>query len=208
MWDPLLPLLRERYDEVVAYDHPGHGTSAAGPRTLEGFANFALARLPDEPVAFCGISLGGMVGLWLAAHTPARLARLVLCCTSPRFGTRAGWEQRARLVRERGMTPLAESVLERWFTPAYADRARYRDLLLATPPEGYARACEAIGAADLRPDLECIDVPTLVVAGSDDPAVSDEDVLLLATIRGASVVRVPGRHLAPVEHPGAFLEAL
>lgn len=208
MWDPLLSLLRERYDEVLTYDHPGHGSSAAGPTTLEGFARFALVRLPEQPVDFCGISLGGMVGMWLALQAPDRIRRLVLCCTSPRFGTRESWEQRAQLVRERGMAPLAETVLERWFTPAFADRNRYRELLLATPPEGYARACEAIGAADLRRDLERIDVPTLVVAGSDDPAVTDEDVVLLAQIRAAKVVRLPGRHLAPVEHPRAFVEAL
>jgi pimeloyl-ACP methyl ester carboxylesterase len=175
---------------------------------LEGFARFALARLPDRPVDFCGISLGGLVGMWLAVHAPDRVARLVLCCTAARFGSRESWEQRAGLVREQGIAPLVETVLERWFTPGFPDRDRYRALLVATPREGYARACEAIGAADLRRDLECIDRPTLVLAGSDDPAVTADDVALLAGIPGARMVRLPGRHLAPVEHPGAFLEAL
>jgi 3-oxoadipate enol-lactonase len=206
MWDPVLRLLEPRYD-VLAYDHPGHGTSPIGPRTLEGLAQFALDLLPPR-VVFCGISLGGMVGLWLAANAPNRIERLVLCCTAPRFGPPENWQQRADLVRARGMEPLVETLLERWFTPAFPDCERFRRMLLSIPPEGYARCCEAIRDADLRDDLARIEAPTLIVTGRDDPAVSAEDTKLLASIRGATVAELPGRHLAPVEYPREFAELL
>src|SRR5262245_47498836 len=101
MWDPVVAPLRERY-EVLAYDHPGHGESPVGPRTLEGLARFALGLLPER-VHFCGLSLGGLVGLWLAVNAPERIERLILCCTAPRFGPPEGWDRRAELVRTRGM---------------------------------------------------------------------------------------------------------
>jgi 3-oxoadipate enol-lactonase len=206
MWDPVVPLLEGRYD-LQTYDHPGHGDSPIGPRTLEGLAQVALDLLPPRAV-FCGISLGGMVGIWLAVNAPERIERLVLCCTAPRFAPPANWQQRADLVRTRGMEPLADTLLERWFTPEFPHRDRYRRMLLSTPPEGYARCCEAIRDADLRDALGRIEAPTLVVTARDDPAVTPEDTRLLATIRGATVEELPGRHLAPVEHPLAFAELL
>lgn len=207
MWEPVLPLLRDRYDEVVAYDHPGHGSSPTGPRTLEGLAQSALEHMPERP-DFCGVSLGGMVGIWLAANAADRIGRLILCCTAPSFAPAESWEERARLARERGMAAIADSVVERWFTPEFRLRERYRQMILATPPEGYARACEALRDADLRGGLARIAAPTLVVTGSDDPAVSGDDTALLTSIRGARHVELPGRHLAPIEHPDLFAEAL
>jgi 3-oxoadipate enol-lactonase len=206
MWDPVVPLLKKRYD-VLAYDHPGHGESPAGARTIEGLAGFALEQLPAR-FDFCGISLGGMVGIWIAANVPERVERLVLCCTAPRFAPPENWQQRADLVRAEGMEPLVDMLLERWFTPEFPHRERVRRMLLDMSPEGYARCCEAIRDADLRPELARIEAPTLVVSGSDDPAVSAEDTKLLATIRAARVAELRGRHLAPVERAEEFAELL
>lgn len=206
MWDPVIPLLEERYD-VLAYDHPGHGKSPLGPSTLEDLARVALEQLPPR-CHFCGISLGGMIGIWLAANAPERIERLVLCCTAPRFASPENWQQRADLVRTQGMAPLVEMLLERWFTPEFPDRERFRRMLLEMSPEGYARCCEAIRDADLHSDLSRIEARTLIVTGKDDPAVSADDTRQLATIRDAGVAELRGRHLAPVERAQEFAELI
>jgi 3-oxoadipate enol-lactonase len=208
IWDPVVPALGQDF-RIIRYDHPGHGSSPVGPRTLKGFARSVLELLDGlglERVAFCGLSLGGLVAQWLAANAPERIERLVLCCTAPRFAPPEMWQERADLVRAQGMEPLAGTVLERWFTPEFPQRHLYRRMLLETPSEGYARCCEAIRDADLRDGLTRIEAPTLVVAGSDDPAVSTDDTRLLATIRGARVAELRGRHLAPVESCEEFAE--
>jgi 3-oxoadipate enol-lactonase len=210
MWEPNVPGLADRF-RVLRYDHPGHGRSPVGPRTLAGLARAVLELLDElalERVSFCGISLGGMVGMWLAVNAAERIDRLVLCCTAPRFAPSESWQERADTVRARGMEAVADTVLERWFTPEFPERERYRRTILATPPEGYARCCEAIRDADLRADLAKIEAPTLVVVGSDDPAVSARDTELLAGIRDAHVVQLQGRHLVPVERAAEFNAAV
>jgi 3-oxoadipate enol-lactonase len=212
LWDPQVPALAARY-RVVRYDHPGHGGSPAGPTTIEGFARAAL-ELADElgldRFAFCGLSLGGMVGQWLGAHAPDRVERLVLACTAPHLPPREQWLDRARTVREQGVEAVADAAIGRWLTdrvPA-AERARWRALLVSTPREGYARACEALADMDLRADIARIEAPTTLVFGRHDPVVSDENTQLLAAVRGARVVELDAAHLANVEQPDAFTEAI
>jgi 3-oxoadipate enol-lactonase len=207
LWEPNVPLLAP-HRRVVRYDHPGHGGSAPGPRTIGGFAR-AFLGLADEleldRFAFCGLSLGGMVGMWLGAHAPERLDRLVLCCTAPRLPS-APYLERAATVREHGLEAVADAVVERWLTPRHRDRERWRRMLLATPPEGYARACEAIAAMDLRDELARIRVPTTVILGTHDPVVDGESRRLLA--QAGPVVELDAAHLANVEQPEAFAEAV
>jgi 3-oxoadipate enol-lactonase len=207
LWESNVPLLAP-HRRVVRYDHPGHGGSPQGPRTIEGFARAAL-ELADElglaRFSFCGLSLGGMVGMWLGAHSPERLDRLVLCCTAPRL-SRPTYLERAATVREHGLEAVAEAVVERWFTPRFRDRGRWRRMLVSTPPEGYARACEAIAAMDLRDELARIRVPTTVILGAQDPVVDDESHRLLA--RAGPVVELDAAHLANVEQPEAFAAAV
>lgn len=209
LWDANVPALARRF-RVVRYDHPGHGGSPLGPRTVEGLAREALALLDElrlERAAFCGLSLGGMVGMWLGAHAPERLERLVLCCTAPRLLPPEQWLERARTVRERGVEAIADVVLGRWFTPRFAgDRSVWRAMLVSTPAEGYARCCEAIAAMDLRAELDEIKVPTTVVLGRHDPVVDEESRRLLA--RAGDVVELDAAHLANVEQPEAFDEVL
>lgn len=212
MWEPQLPALAQRF-LVLRYDHPGHGGSPVPDAgvTIDDLGEAVVALLDElglERVSFCGLSLGGMVGMWLASTAPERVDQLALCCTAPRFGPARRWQERADAVRARGMEAVAEAVLERWFTPGLRAPARYREMLLATPAEGYARCCEAIRDADLRPHLSAIEASTLVVVGARDPAVSEDDTRLLAGIRGARVVALEAAHLANVEQPSAFADAL
>jgi 3-oxoadipate enol-lactonase len=209
LWDPNVPALARRY-RVVRYDHPGHGDSRVGPATIEGIARETVALLDElalERVTFCGLSLGGMVGMWLGAHAPDRLERLVLCCTAPHLPPARQWLERAATVRRDGMEAIADTVVGRWFTPRFAgDRKHWRDMLVATPPEGYARCCEAIAAMDLREELRTISVPTTVILGRHDPVLDDESKRLLAEV--GPIRELDAAHLANVEQPDAFVEAV
>lgn len=179
MWDPQVAALGERF-RLLRYDHRGHGGSPVppGPYSIEDLASDALAlldRVGVERAAFCGLSLGGMVGMWLGAYAPERISALVLCCTSAHFPDPAQWRERSQTVRSEGTESIADTVVTRWFTPEWAqahpdeiDQARA--MVAATPDEGYAGCCEAIASWDGRDLLGHITRPTMVIAGADDPA--------------------------------------
>ncbi|MEV1287354.1 3-oxoadipate enol-lactonase [Micromonospora sp. NPDC049679] len=212
MWEPQLPRLTAGF-RVVRFDTRGHGRSPvpAGPYALADLGADVLAlldRLDVERAHFAGLSLGGMVGMWLAAHAPQRVDRLVLCCTSARLGPPEAWAERARTVRAQGTAAVADAVVQRWFTPAYAARhspriAAMRAMVAATPAEGYASCCTAIQEMDLVPALPRITAPTLVIAGADDPATPPVHASTIAGhLAGARVTVVPdAAHLANVEQP-------
>jgi 3-oxoadipate enol-lactonase len=219
MWDHTLPSLVHRF-RVLRYDQRGHGLSPAppGPYTVAELAGDALDlldRLGLERVSFCGVSLGGMTGMWLAVNAPDRLDRLALCCTSAYLPPREDWIERAETVRARGVEAVVDAALERWFTPALAERRpdaveRTRRALLGVSAEGYAGCCEAIAAHDLRAEVGSIRVPTLVLAAADDPATPPEHGRLIAeAVEGARLVVLEhGRHLVAVEQPDDFARAV
>jgi 3-oxoadipate enol-lactonase len=219
LWSRQLPELTGRF-RVLTYDHPGHGTSGLPeePCTVEGFAHGLLDLLDAlalERVSFCGTSLGGMVGIALALEAPERVDRLVLSCTSAYLGPPEAWAERARLVRSDGMGAVADTVVVRWFTPELQRHepetvARYRAMLVATPPEGYARCCDALASWDARERLSAISVSTLVIAGAEDRATPVEHAELLASrIAGARLVVLEGAaHLANVERAEEFTNAV
>jgi 3-oxoadipate enol-lactonase len=219
LWDDNVAALTSRY-RILRYDHRGHGRSPVpdGPYTVEELAEDALELLDQlglERVSFCGLSLGGAVGMALALRAPERLERLTLGCTSAHFAPPEKWVERAWIARADGLEPLVEATLERWFTPGFrAARpevvARLRDLILATPSEGYAACCEALAAWDARGRLGSIAVETLVIAAADDPSTPPEQLAAIAEeIPGAELVLVPdAAHLVSVEQPGAFAGAI
>lgn len=209
LWEPNLAALHSRF-RVVRYDHPGHGESPPGPNTVEGLARAALGLLDGlglGRVTFCGLSLGGMVAIWLGAHASERIERLVLSSTAPRLPPAEQWHERAAAVRREGMAAVADAVVGRWFTPRFAgDREPWRTMLVSTPPEGYARCCEAIAAMDLRSELRAIRVPITVIVGRHDPVIDVENRRLLG--KAGPVVELDAAHLANVEQPKAFVDAV
>ncbi len=213
MWAPQLASLAERF-RVIAFDHRGHGQSQvpAGPYRIDDLGQDVLRLLDRLSVGrFCyaGLSLGGMVGMWLAAAVPERVERLALLCTSACLGPDNAYRERAAVVRRAGMAEVADAVIARWFTPEFGTAspdvvARYRAMLLATPAAGYAGCCEAIADMDLRSRLGDVRAPTLVVCGDRDtatPPAAGRDIA--ARIAGARLLIVPhAAHLANVEQPG------
>ncbi|GAA4098035.1 3-oxoadipate enol-lactonase [Actinomadura miaoliensis] len=217
LWAPQLPALTERW-RVLRYDLPGHGQSPppGGGRTLTvgDLAAQVLEILDAEGVtrfAYAGVSLGGAVGAALALSAPDRVASLILCCTSPRFGPPEGWHERAALVRREGVGPVAETAAQRWFAPGFTGAGPYVAMLRATDPAGYAACCDALAAFDVTDRLARITAPTLVIAGAEDvptPPAGHGDVLA-DRIPDADLVVVDGAgHLANAERPGPVTGAI
>jgi 3-oxoadipate enol-lactonase len=211
MWEPQVSPLAEHL-RVIRYDHRGHGASPvpAGPYEIEDLGRDVLAlmdRLGVECASLGGVSLGGMVAMWLGAHAPDRVDALVLCCTSAHMPPASAWAERAAKVRAAGTTEVvADAVVERWLTPGFAaahpeTQAWLRSMLLATDPEGYAACCGAIERMDLRAALPAIAAPTLVMSGADDQAAPPEHQRALAeAIPSARLETLaPAAHIASVE---------
>lgn len=219
LWRPQVAALSARF-RVVRYDHRGHGGSPVppGPYSLADLGGDLLAlldRLDLRRVHLGGLSLGGMVAMWVAATAPDRVDRLALMCTSALLGPPEMWARRAAAVRAGGTGAVADAVLDRWFTPGFVAGqpdlvAGVRRMLTATPPEGYAGCCAAIETMDLTPVLGRIASPTLVVAGADDPATPPEHARRIAAgVPHARLEIVPdAAHLASVEQPEAVTKLL
>jgi 3-oxoadipate enol-lactonase len=211
MWEPQYAL-RSRYSLLV-YDHRGHGASPApdGPYSIDDLGADVIALLDDlgvESASFCGLSLGGMVGLWLAAHHPQRIDRLIVMCALARLEPVSRYRERALAVRSGGLESIAAGVVSHWFTPAFvaeqpAAVRRFTEELAGQSAEGYAGCCDAIVACDLRDRIRRIDAPTLLIAGADDPIVRPAAAVLFgASFRDAIVAVVPdAAHLVNVEQP-------
>jgi 3-oxoadipate enol-lactonase len=210
LWRDQLPAL-SRHLRVLRYDHRGHGGSAAppGPYRLDELGADVLALLDEigtDRVYYAGVSLGAMIGMWLAAHAADRIGRLALICTSAYLPPAADWLERARRVRADGMGAIAPTVVARWFTERLRVQrpevtAAYLEMISSVSPEGYAGCCEAIATMDLRPVLPHISAATLVVAGAEDPATPPEHArTIAAAVTGARMVVVSeGAHLTNVE---------
>jgi 3-oxoadipate enol-lactonase/4-carboxymuconolactone decarboxylase len=219
MWDAQVAALGTHF-RILRYDLRGHGASAAPPGdyTVASLAGDVLAltsALGIDRFAFCGLSIGGMIGQWLGRHHPDRLTHLVLANTSPRVADPGGMETRRRAVLADGMTAVMPTALRRYFSP---DRlaanppavAGARRTLAATNPVGYAGCCAAIRDMDQREGLSAIRVPTLVISGDLDVSMpwADHGAVLASAIPGARAVRLAAAHLSNLEQPQSFTAAL
>jgi 3-oxoadipate enol-lactonase len=218
MWEPQLAALTGRF-HVIRYDSRGHGQSEAtpGPYSIAALANDALQLLDQLAIPrahFCGLSMGGMVGLWIGINAPARLDRLVLANTAARIGSADMWNARIDAVRKGGTAAIASAVLARWFTPALLDTptpivAQMRATFERTSTEGYAASCAAVRDADLRHMLGRIHARTLVIGGTDDGSTPPNDTRYVADhIANARYVELAAPHLSNVQAAPAFTQAL
>lgn len=219
MWDPQVPSLAERCF-VVTCDTRGHGESPVppGPYEIDDLVDDAIALLDNLDIRrshIAGLSLGGMVAMRLAARNPERVERLALLCTSAQLGPPQTWAERAATVRAEGTAAVADGVVARWLTDRRRSAdpqttAQIRDMIAATPADGYASCCDAIREMDLHADLAAIGAPTLVIAGADDPSAPLAHLQTIADgIANARLIEIADcAHLATIDQPEQVTAAL
>jgi 3-oxoadipate enol-lactonase / 4-carboxymuconolactone decarboxylase len=219
MWSPQVPDLTQCF-QVLRYDTRGHGASdcPSGEYSVEELGRDVLGlvdALKISQFAFCGLSMGGAIGQWLALHAPERVAQLILANTSPRFGTPDHWSSRIQAVRQGGMAAISEMALGRFFSPEFFVRsspevASVRSVLLGTAPEGYTGCCAALRDFDSTAELEKIKTPTLVIVGEKDAStpLAGNGEILVRNIGGAKLTRLSAAHLSNLEAPRSFTAAL
>ena len=219
MWDRQIGALTEHY-RVLRFDTRGHGASdvLSGDTSMEALGLDVL-QLADtlriDRFAWCGLSLGAMVGQWLAIHAPQRLTHLVLSNASAFLPSHESWSDRMALARGSGMPALLDMVMPRFFSQAYRDLDEpfyhtIRTTFASMDPEGYAACCAAVRDTDFRPRLQEIATPTLVISGSLDTATSPREhgEPLMRGIPGAVGTLLTAGHMANVEQPEAFSRAV
>jgi len=218
LWDPQIPAF-EKYFRVLRYDSRGHGESGV---TLRDYSVELLARdvigildaLKLDRVHFCGLSIGGMTGMWLGVHAPGRLHKLVLSNTSPQIGDAQTWNTRILTVRSGGSKAVARPVVERWFTPKFHAKnpeavAKTKEMIENTNPDGYIASCAAVRDFNFWSEVSNIHSPTLVIAGAHDPAVPPADVQRLSSsIPGAKYLELNAAHISNVEDADKFTAAV
>jgi 3-oxoadipate enol-lactonase len=218
MWGPQCKSLEKRF-RILRYDMRGLGQSSVVPGecSIEQFARDFLGLLDAldlKRVNFCGLSMGGMIGMWLATNVPERFDALVLCNTAARIGTKEMWNTRIASVRQSGMKSVAAAVIERWFTPEFRANSpalveRAQTMLEASPVEGYASCCVAIRDMDQTDSVSQVKVRTLVIAGKKDGATPPHEGLFLAErISGSQYAELNAAHLSNIEQADCFTSAL
>lgn len=204
---------------VLRYDTRGHGKSGvtSGDYSIEMLGRDVISLLDQLDlgrVDFCGLSMGGMIGMWIGVHAPERLRKLVLCNTAPKIGTAETWNARIDAVRKSGMKAVASAVIDRWFSPGFRTKdpetvAKFREMLERANPAGYASCCAAVRDFDFRKTLSTIQVPTLVIAGAYDPVTPPTDGQFLADhVPGARYAELAAAHLSNIEDQDHFTAAV
>ncbi len=218
MWDEQVGPLT-RHFRLLRYDRRGHGKSGApkGPYTMERLGRDVLGVLDAlgiPKINWCGLSMGGMVGMWLGAKAANRIDRLILSNTSAHFPDPTVWDGRIKMVREKGLPGIVDANMERWFTKSFRERApqtiaRMSEMFVATPVEGYIGCGEAIRDMDHRPLLAKITAPTLVIAGRHDPATTLEaGEYIKDHVPGARIAVLEAAHISNLEQPQVYAETV
>jgi 3-oxoadipate enol-lactonase len=218
MWDSQAREFHKKF-RILRYDTRGHGQSPStpGPYSIEQLARDVVALLDAldlDRVHFCGLSMGGMIGMWLGVNTPKRLNKLVLCNTGAEIGTLEAWTARIDAVHKNGVKSIAPAVIERWFTPAFREKSpavvsSTQKMIEEASPDGYTACCAAIRDCDYREQVAAIRTPTLVISGAHDPATPPADGRFLAQqIPGSRYVELNAAHLSNIEDQGHFNQEL
>jgi 3-oxoadipate enol-lactonase len=216
LWDSPMPVFANNF-RVLRYDSRGHGQTSAtqGKYSVEMLGRDVLqlmAALKLERAHFCGLSVGGMTGMWLGVNAPQRLQRLVLSNTAPKIGKLNTWNQRISAVREGGTKAVAQQVVEQWFTPEFRathpnEVAKTRHMIESTNTDGYVGSCAAVRDFDFWENVGAIRAQTLVIAGTHDQSVPPSDAQKLATqIPGARYIELPVAHISNVEAASRFAD--
>jgi 3-oxoadipate enol-lactonase len=218
MWDAQLPQFSNSF-RVLRYDTRGHGQSevSRGPYDFDKLGRDVLG-LADElgigKFSFCGLSMGGVTGMWLGTNASYRLEKLVLCSTAAKIGNADTWNARIAAVRKGGMKAIAAGTMERWFTAGFREREpqtveRIQKMVESSSPEGFIACCEALREADFRESIAQIRTPTLVISGTHDAGTTPADGKFIASqIPGAHYVELDAAHLSNIEQQEAFTEAV
>ena len=218
MWQAQIDFFQQDFF-VICYDTLGHGASSApqGPYSIDQLGQDVvnlLDHLNVEKATFCGISMGGLTGQWLAIHRPERFNQVVVCNTAAKIGQEQAWNDRAALVREQGLQPIASTAASRWFTEPFIQSNatvvnNLQNDLAAGSAEGYASCCEALAKADVREQLKDITVPVLVVAGQQDPVTTVVDgQFMVERIANSQLFEINASHISNVELPNEFNQAV
>jgi 3-oxoadipate enol-lactonase len=218
MWDDQVKPFTETF-RLVRYDRRGHGKSGCpkGPYTMERLGRDGLAVLDGlglERINWCGLSMGGMVGMWLGAHAPGRIDKLILSNTATYYADKTPWNDRITFVRENGLAALVGPNMERWFTKDFRARspetiARMTEMFVATPLDGYIACCEAVRDMDHREIIRTIRAPTLVIAGRHDPATPVEAAeFIRGRIPGAALAVLDAAHISNLEQPRHYADTV
>jgi 3-oxoadipate enol-lactonase/4-carboxymuconolactone decarboxylase len=219
MWDLQVENLLPHF-QILRYDTRGHGASEAtsGEYSIEMLGKDILAladALKISQFAFCGLSLGGAIGQWVAAHAPERVTHLVLANTSPQFVPRTNWEARIAAVLKGGMAAVVDLAMQRFFLPDTLAKqnphvASTRSVFLGTDPVGYLGCCAALSDMNHGDLLRKIKAPTLVISGDRDVATpwSGHGERLAQEIPGAKALHLAAAHLSNIERPHSFTTAL
>ncbi|HML11710.1 MAG TPA: 3-oxoadipate enol-lactonase [Xanthobacteraceae bacterium] len=218
MWDDQVGPLTGHF-RLLRYDRRGHGKSDApkGPYDMDMLGGDALAVMDGmgvEKVHWCGLSMGGMVGMWLGGNASHRIDRLVLSNTSSFVADKQIWNQRFNTVRTGGMAAIADGTMERWFTKGFRERApqavaRLREMVINTPVEGYIGCGEAVRDMDHRELIREITAPTMIIAGRHDPGTTVTDAEYIRDrITGSKLVVLDAAHISNVEQAQAYTDAL
>lgn len=219
MWDGQVQTLSEAY-RVLRYDFRGHGKSdtPAGAYSVDRLGRDVIELLDSLEIKqahFCGLSMGGWVGQWLAVHAPDRIGRLILSNTAAYLGPPSNFDAQIRAVLAvKDMADTADQFMRNWFPASMLAGPNeivdtFRAMVLATPPRGLAGCFAALRDCDLRRTIALIKAPTLVIGGIDDKVtLASHSEEIAATIPGARLVLLPGVHMLNVERPAEFLDAV
>lgn len=218
MWNSQAHEFHKKF-RVLRYDTRGHGQSSStpGPYSIDILAKDIIALLDSldlDRVHFCGLSMGGMIGMWLGLNAPERLHKLVLCNTGAKIGSPETWNARIDAVRKNGMKSVVSAIVERWFTAGFREKSpdiisKTHKMIEEANPDGYASCCAAIRDCDYREQVAAIRTPALVISGAHDPATPPADGRFLSQrIPGARYVELNAAHLSNIEDQGNFNQEL
>lgn len=218
MWQSQVEFFKEDF-YVICYDTRGHGASSTptGPYTVAQLGQDVinlLDHLKVEKAVFCGLSMGGLIGQWLAIYQAERFNKVVVCNTAAKIGEEKAWLERAALVREHGLEQIAATAASRWFTDSFIQAnpdvvaALSQDLATGSKL-GYANCCEALAVEDLREEIQGISIPLLVVAGKQDPVTTVADAqFIVDQVADSQMLEVDASHISNIEQSDAFNQGI